>query len=53
MKDRQLKCFARPFNQNSQQRKVLVFTQFADTAYYLTEQFKKRGITQIESVTGE
>jgi ERCC4-related helicase len=31
----------------------LVFTQFADTAYYLTEQLKKRGITQIESVTGD
>ncbi|TDG36684.1 NgoFVII family restriction endonuclease [Pedobacter changchengzhani] len=32
--------------------KVLVFTQFADTAYYLTEQLKKRGIKKLESVTG-
>src|SRR5690606_37485626 len=28
-------------------------TQFADTAYYLTEQLKKRGVQQIESVTGD
>ncbi len=32
--------------------KVLVFTQFADTAYYLTEQLKKRGVQSLESVTG-
>jgi ERCC4-related helicase len=32
--------------------KVLVFTQFADTAYYLTEQLKKRGLDKLESVTG-
>jgi ERCC4-related helicase len=33
--------------------KVLVFTQFADTAYYLTEELKKRGVTLVESVTGD
>lgn len=31
----------------------MVFTQFADTARYLTEQLKKKGVTQIECVTGE
>jgi len=33
--------------------KVLVFTQFADTARYLAEQLKKRGLTQLEGVTGD
>ena len=33
--------------------KVLVFTQFADTAYYLTEHLKKRGVQKLESVTGD
>lgn len=32
--------------------KVLVFTQFADTTRYLTEQLKKRGIRNLEGVTG-
>lgn len=32
--------------------KVIVFTQFADTVDYLTEQLKARGIKQIEGVTG-
>jgi hypothetical protein len=33
--------------------KILVFTQFADTAWYLSEQLKKQEITQIECVTGD
>ncbi len=32
--------------------KVLIFTQFADTVRYLTEQLKATGITAIEGVTG-
>ncbi|MGH2534635.1 MAG: helicase-related protein [Thermomicrobiales bacterium] len=32
--------------------KVLVFTQFADTVAYLTEQLKARGLTGVEGVTG-
>lgn len=32
--------------------KVLVFTQFADTVDYLTEQLRARGITSIAGVTG-
>ncbi len=33
--------------------KVLVFTQFADTVDYLTRQLKARGMTALESVTGD
>ncbi len=33
--------------------KVLVFTQFADTVRYLTQQLKTRGITDLEGVTGD
>ncbi len=34
-------------------QKLLVFTQFADTARYLKSQFIARGIKQIEEATGE
>lgn len=33
--------------------KLLVFTQFADTARYLMEQLRARGITHIEAATGQ
>jgi len=33
--------------------KILVFTQFADTVYYLTKQLKERDITALEGVTGD
>ena len=33
--------------------KILIFTQFADTAYYLHNELKKRGLKQFETVTGE
>jgi SNF2 family DNA or RNA helicase len=33
--------------------KILVFTQFADTARYLNAQLKARGIKQVEEVTGQ
>ena len=33
--------------------KVLVFTQFADTAHYLTRELKARGITHLEVATGQ
>jgi superfamily II DNA or RNA helicase len=33
--------------------KVIVFTQFADTVYYLAEQLKARGISKMEGVTGD
>ncbi|MGM0687751.1 MAG: helicase-related protein, partial [Promethearchaeati archaeon] len=33
--------------------KVLIFTQFADTVRYLTQQLKRRGIPKAEGVTGQ
>lgn len=33
--------------------KIIVFTQFADTVYYLTNQLKARGVVSIEDVTGD
>jgi SNF2 family DNA or RNA helicase len=39
--------------QHHGQEKVLVFTQFADTVRYLTEELKRAGITQVEGVTGD
>lgn len=33
--------------------KVLVFTQFADTVKYLSEELKRRGILRLEGVTGQ
>lgn len=33
--------------------KILIFTQFADTARYLTAELKKRGVSKLEGVTGE
>ena len=35
------------------ERKVLVFTQFADTVRYLESQLQKRGISSIAAVTGD
>ena len=35
------------------QEKVLVFTQFADTARYLTEELMRAGVKQVEGVTGD
>ena len=34
-------------------RKVLIFTQFADTVRYLEHQLSSRGLTQIAAVTGD
>ncbi|WKZ40515.1 MAG: helicase-related protein [Anaerolineales bacterium] len=33
-------------------KKVLIFTQYADTVHYLEEQLKKRGVTSVAGVTG-
>jgi superfamily II DNA or RNA helicase len=51
--DRQLNALHKLLAETHKEEKILVFTQFADTAYYLTEQLKKRGLTKIESVTGD
>jgi len=51
--DRQLNALHQLLMTKHSKEKVLVFTQFADTAYYLTEQLKKRGVEKLESVTGD
>ncbi len=51
--DRQLNALHRLLTETHGKEKVLVFTQFADTAKYLTEQLKQRGVKKIESVTGD
>ncbi|MDR0705711.1 MAG: phospholipase D-like domain-containing protein [Planctomycetaceae bacterium] len=50
--DRQLNALYDLLTQKHPNDKVLVFTQFADTAFYLTKQLTRRGVTNIESVTG-
>lgn len=51
--DRQLNALYELLTNTHKKEKVLVFTQFADTATYLTEQLKNRGLTSIECVTGD
>lgn len=51
--DKQLNALYKLVTESHVKEKVLVFTQFADTADYLAEHLKKRGVNKIESVTGE
>ena len=53
--DRQLNALFELINGAHKTEKILVFTQFADTARYLYEQLKnkKRGVKSIECVTGD
>jgi len=51
--DRKLNALYELLTRKHAKEKVLVFTQFADTAFYLAQQLKKRGVTQLESVTGD
>ena len=50
--DRQLNALSDLINDTHKEEKILVFTQYADTAGYLYEQLKKRGTENIECVTG-
>ncbi|MBU0701342.1 NgoFVII family restriction endonuclease [bacterium] len=50
--DRQLNALFELINNTHNKDKILVFTQFADTAWYLYEQLKNRGVESIECVTG-
>lgn len=52
-KDRQLNALYSLINKTHKEDKVLIFTQFSDTAYYLYNQLKNRGIEKIEVVTGD
>ena len=51
--DRQLNALYKLINDTHKKDKVLVFTQYADTAYYLYEQLKRKGIKSLDCVTGD
>lgn len=51
--DRQLNALHDLLTRKHKQEKVLIFTQFADTAFYLYEQLKKRGLAKIDYATGD
>ncbi|HLJ82365.1 MAG TPA: hypothetical protein VKT52_12810, partial [Ktedonobacterales bacterium] len=50
--DAKLNALVHLLTQQHPHEKVLVFTQFADTVRYLTEQLQRRGIPELEGVTG-
>lgn len=52
-KDRQLNALYDLCTQKYKNEKILIFTQFADTAYYLINEFKKRNLKSVECVTGD
>jgi superfamily II DNA or RNA helicase len=52
-KDAKLQALCALLTKRHPAEKVLVFSQFADTVDYLTEQLKAKGIDDIEGVTGD
>ncbi len=52
-RDAKLAALIELLTQEHPTEKVLVFSQFADTVDYLTQQLKARGIAAIEGVTGD
>ncbi len=51
--DKQLNSLEELCIKDHKDKKILIFTQFADTAYYLFEQLKKREIKNIACATGD
>ena len=51
--DAKLNALHRLLAQEHAERKMLVFTQFADTVRYLEEQLTARGVTRMAAVTGD
>ncbi|AXE18048.1 NgoFVII family restriction endonuclease [Runella rosea] len=51
--DRQLNCLYELCTKKHKTEKILIFTQFADTAIYLHKSLKKKGIVNIGCVTGD
>ena len=51
--DRKLNALHELLNNDHSREKVLVFTQFADTAQYLNDQLLERGLKKVECVTGD
>jgi superfamily II DNA or RNA helicase len=51
--DRQLNALHDLIENKHATEKILIFTQFSDTAYYLCSALKKRGVKQMKCVTGD
>jgi len=51
--DRQLNALFELCAKRHHKEKILIFTQFADTANYLNDELKKKNLKQLEVVTGE
>lgn len=51
--DTKLAALIELINQRHPKEKLLVFTQFADTAHYLNAQLQARSIKQVEEATGQ
>jgi len=51
--DRKLNALDKLLTKKHKDEKVLIFTQYADTAYYITEHLKSRKINHLEHVTGD
>jgi hypothetical protein len=52
-KDTQINALYDLCSKRHHKEKILIFTQFADTAYYLHNELGKMGLKQFETVTGE
>ncbi len=52
-KDRQLNALVKLCTETHKDEKILIFTQFSDTAKYLFEYFKKKKVEKTEIVTGD
>jgi superfamily II DNA or RNA helicase len=50
--DRQINALYKLINDTHKNDKILVFTQFSDTAKYMTDGLAKQGVDKIECVTG-
>jgi superfamily II DNA/RNA helicase len=50
--DKQIDALERLCQVEHKKEKILVFTQFADTAYYLEKELKRRGVKDLVCVTG-
>ena len=51
--DRQLNALYNVCTKIHPNEKILIFTQFSDTAFYLYNELKSRGLKQLECVTGD
>jgi superfamily II DNA or RNA helicase len=52
-RDQKLQSLYKLLIQKHPEDKVIVFSQFADTVYYIDEQLKQRGLSRLSGVTGE